>query len=236
TDISQITNSIYISTLQTLQNNSILRENGITHILLAVPIDDQQYTTTEEFQFMNVSLYDTESEDLLSQLPACMEFIENGVIQGKVVVCCVAGMSRSAGIVIAYLMKHLHLNVDAAFNMVSEKRPCIMPNRGFMLQLQWWGDMNFTIDSNHNQYKLFILKRAHKPMDFSRPNDLSDIVDAFKASLSGDTVLKCKACRKVILTHAELITHEPEDQGQSSFPYSKRDDVQSSFCVNLQLR
>ena len=45
------------------------------------------------------------------------------------------GVSRSATIVLAYLMKYHHNTLKDAFNFLIEKRPQIWPNEGFLLQL-----------------------------------------------------------------------------------------------------
>ena len=54
---------------------------------------------------------------------------------GKALVHCVAGVSRSAAIVIAYLMKHKRLPLREAFTLVRARRPFIRPNVGFWRQL-----------------------------------------------------------------------------------------------------
>ncbi|CAF3827500.1 unnamed protein product, partial [Rotaria magnacalcarata] len=48
---------------------------------------------------------------------------------------CAAGISRSATIVLAYLMKYHHNTLKEAFFFLIEKRPQIWPNEGFLLQL-----------------------------------------------------------------------------------------------------
>jgi len=45
------------------------------------------------------------------------------------------GISRSATIVLAYLMKYHHNTLREAFYFLIEKRPQIWPNEGFLLQL-----------------------------------------------------------------------------------------------------
>ena len=54
---------------------------------------------------------------------------------GKVLLHCVAGISRSATICIAYLMKHGGFNLLEAYNYTKMKRPIIKPNCGFFRQL-----------------------------------------------------------------------------------------------------
>lgn len=53
----------------------------------------------------------------------------------KCIIHCQKGMSRSATITIAYLMKYHHLSLNDAYNHVKLRRDCICPNEGFMDQL-----------------------------------------------------------------------------------------------------
>ncbi len=46
-----------------------------------------------------------------------------------------SGVSRSATIVLAYLMKYHHNTLKEAYIYLAEKRPQICPNEGFLLQL-----------------------------------------------------------------------------------------------------
>lgn len=55
-------------------------------------------------------------------------------IKGRVLVHCVSGVSRSAAIVIAFLMLKRRMSFKEAIKSVREKR-CICPNDGFMTQL-----------------------------------------------------------------------------------------------------
>lgn len=66
----------------------------------------------------------------------------NGIIQrvrennGRMLVHCNAGVSRSSTVCIAYLMTFLKLSFDSAFRLVKSKRECIRPNDGFLNQLK----------------------------------------------------------------------------------------------------
>ena len=48
---------------------------------------------------------------------------------------CHAGISRSATIVIAYLMKALSMTLEEAYKLVKSRRPRIKPNQAFISQL-----------------------------------------------------------------------------------------------------
>jgi len=53
----------------------------------------------------------------------------------SVLVHCMAGISRSATVCIAFLMKHMNWDLQKAFDFLKDKRPCVAPNLSFMGQL-----------------------------------------------------------------------------------------------------
>ena len=48
------------------------------------------------------------------------------------------GVSRSASIVIAYLIRNHHMTYNEAFKFVKSKRACVKPNSGFVKCLRAW--------------------------------------------------------------------------------------------------
>ncbi|XP_028766749.1 dual specificity protein phosphatase 12 isoform X2 [Neltuma alba] len=61
---------------------------------------------------MAVPLRDTENENLLDYLDVCLNFIDRSRKDGSVLVHCFAGVSRSAAIITAYLMRSEHLSQE----------------------------------------------------------------------------------------------------------------------------
>ena len=58
--------------------------------------------------------------------------------ESRILVHCTMGVSRSSTIVCAYLMKSRGISVQAALDMVKEKRQGVRPNPGFIKQLGEW--------------------------------------------------------------------------------------------------
>ena len=54
---------------------------------------------------------------------------------GKILIHCYAGISRSATVCLAYLMKSRRMRLEEAFEFVRKVRAVISPNLGFMMQL-----------------------------------------------------------------------------------------------------
>ena len=66
----------------------------------------------------------------------CVTFIQDAVKNGgRVYVHCICGVSRSASMVIAYLMNQENLCYGMAESQVKEARSIIRPNNGFQQQL-----------------------------------------------------------------------------------------------------
>ncbi|XP_010868954.1 uncharacterized protein si:dkey-175m17.7 [Esox lucius] len=79
---------------------------------------------------------DNSKQNLRQYFEEVFEFIEEAHQSGRgVLVHCQAGVSRSATIVIAYLMKHTLMTMTDAYKYVRGRRPVVSPNLNFMGQL-----------------------------------------------------------------------------------------------------
>ncbi|KAI6218117.1 hypothetical protein M3Y95_01186300 [Aphelenchoides besseyi] len=89
-----------------------------------------------EIQRMKLWCDDTSDEDLMPSFDMVADNI-HAVIQdgGNVLVHCVAGVSRSAAICLAYLLKYQFRNLRAAYHFMTTRRPMVRPNIGFWRQL-----------------------------------------------------------------------------------------------------
>lgn len=119
------------------QNRNILKENNITHILNVTTNVENKFES--ELVYKNIKIYDLPSTDLKSHFSDSFEFIDNAIknsVNNNVLVHCNVGVSRSASLVIAFLLqKRIFINYKSAYNYVKERRPKIMPNDGFVKQL-----------------------------------------------------------------------------------------------------
>ncbi|XP_034753913.1 dual specificity protein phosphatase 13-like [Etheostoma cragini] len=112
---------------------------GITHVLnaahgkLCCKGSDDFYGTT--VKYYGVPANDLPTFDLSPYFYPAAEFIHLALASGgKVLVHCAVGVSRSAALVLAYLMIHHHLSLLSSIRCVQQKR-WIFPNRGFLRQL-----------------------------------------------------------------------------------------------------
>jgi len=93
---------------------------------------NEEYVTV-----IGIGMNDTEEQDIMFAIPTTNDYINNALINNnKVIVNCMAGISRSSTIIIAYLLKlHPEWSVDDTITFVKNKRNIINPNPGFIDQL-----------------------------------------------------------------------------------------------------
>eukprot|EP00922_Rhytidocystis_sp_ex-Travisia-forbesii_P019434 GHVS01028773.1.p1 GENE.GHVS01028773.1~~GHVS01028773.1.p1 ORF type:complete len:369 (-),score=45.17 GHVS01028773.1:323-1429(-) len=86
--------------------------------------------------YYRVCLEDTSCEPIKLYFEEVGEFIDSFMVRGEgVLVHCKAGVSRSATIIISYLVGKMHFSLARAFYHVLSRRKIICPNVGFMEQL-----------------------------------------------------------------------------------------------------
>ena len=85
-----------------------------------------------------LSVKDEDSVDLVRRLidEKALDFIDEGIRLGAVLVHCQLGMSRSATAVLAYLMSREHVSFDEALHDLMRCRKIVQPNLGFCNQLK----------------------------------------------------------------------------------------------------
>jgi protein-tyrosine phosphatase len=123
--------TLYLGSAFGAKDKEALKQLGVTHIVNA-SIEIQNYHPND-FEYMQLELYDVadSSQQLYELLPSIHSFIHDQ----KVFVHCVQGISRSASIVLSYLIKYHNMTLRQAFEHVKLKRSEINPNDGFIQML-----------------------------------------------------------------------------------------------------
>ncbi|XP_029439687.1 dual specificity protein phosphatase 1 [Rhinatrema bivittatum] len=88
------------------------------------------------YQYKSIPVEDNHKADISSWFNEAIDFIDSMKnAGGRVFVHCQAGISRSATICLAYLMRTNRVRLDEAFEFVKQRRSIISPNFSFMGQL-----------------------------------------------------------------------------------------------------
>ncbi|KAI7238571.1 tyrosine protein phosphatase 1 [Hortaea werneckii] len=153
---SRILDHLYLGNLGHANNPGLLRELGIGQVLsVGEPVawrcegDDgnegeegrrEDGWKREDWLFVDQT-QDNGVDPLMGQFGACLEFIEKGRRNGtSTLVHCRVGVSRSATICIAHVMRHLNLSFPRAYCFVRARRlnVIIQPHLRFVWELMKW--------------------------------------------------------------------------------------------------
>jgi len=208
---------LYLGNLTSSRDRELQQDLGITHILSVLngpdTIDNESVTQ------LKIDVFDDPEEDLISHFGKCIAFIEKAFSGGgKVLVHCHAGLSRSATVVTAFIMKTKGWALEQALDFVRDKRPSIRPNEGFMNQLLLYESncgRDGGIDESSAAMRAFRLRHC----DTMSLESLT----VSSVSLRGHRVTyRCRKCR-VFLASSE-----------TSFPHTKGQEVRwhSSLIQN----
>lgn len=109
---------------------------GISYVL-SVSRCSPQPSFLPRSRYLRIPIDDSLWADLLPWIPQALHFIDAAMSTGaSVLVHCVAGISRSPALAVAYIMYSLGMDLDHAYRFVKERRPSISPNFNFLGQLQ----------------------------------------------------------------------------------------------------
>lgn len=124
---TKITDKVFLGCENSQLDLEYLRSIGVTHVLQAAMYCDQ--VQKEELVYKVLEIDDSPDENIKLHFEDSIDFMKNA--EGNVLVHCVSGISRSATIVIAYLMKIQDMTFQQAFDFVKERRSIVSPNSGF---------------------------------------------------------------------------------------------------------
>ncbi|XP_062330411.1 dual specificity protein phosphatase 13A-like [Osmerus eperlanus] len=138
--VDEVWPNLFIADMSAANDRYGLWKLGITHVL-NVAHGKAYCQGSHDFYGSSVDYHgvpadDSPSFDLSRYFYASAEYIKNALDTpgARVFVHCAVGVSRSASLVLAYLMIHHHYSLMDAIIKVKERR-WIFPNRGFLKQL-----------------------------------------------------------------------------------------------------
>lgn len=131
---SLITDHIVVGSREDACDYDILQELGVTHILNAA--DGLANGFPHSFIYYNLPLQDRGDFPIEKYFEVSSNFMKRVEgLGGRVMVHCVAGVSRSVSLVIAHLILSHGMTLREAYKHMVNHRPYICPNDGFKLAL-----------------------------------------------------------------------------------------------------
>ena len=145
-NIDKITDKIYLGSIKGLSEVDYLKKENIDSILSIIN-ESPKVNIDKNINHKTIDIDDLFSENIIKYFKECIDFIEKN---GKIFIHCTCGVSRSASIVIAYLMWKTHSSFNDTYLFIKKRRPEIDPNNGFRKQLNIFQklleDNNYDLD------------------------------------------------------------------------------------------
>lgn len=190
---------LWLGSVEAAADHSLLATHGIQHLVTCgrflaerSPLPADGSVTRE----VNLEIDDLDEVDLLEHLPTTSDVLctllgtraRPGSTTG-VLVHCSAGRSRSASVVIAYLMREEGLSYQQARASVVKARPVVQPNTGFSHQLEWYGSAGCPRDLVDRESGKHYRELREMGMLLKRYSaaDVLELVDSAGASESVET-------------------------------------------------
>lgn len=217
-----VTSGLYIGTAADLNDRQTLVDAGVTSVLTVdsvnplLPPDSGLCT-----KWLNV--LDEATSDLLSHLDECFLFIQAAVDGGgAVLVHCQAGRSRSATVVIAFLMKKDHLSFTEAYDKLKKLKPDVQVNHGFEDQLCLYESMQCEVDTSSPLYKQYRLTKITEkfPELQNVPKEVFAVDPA--NSRTSEVSYRCRKCRRTLFRHSSILSHPV---GDGAFQHKKSSNL-----------
>lgn len=131
----QVLDFLFIGSLRTAQEQRVYDDLQITRVVtcgLGMSI-----TLGEGMDQLLLGLADTVDANLSGHLQKGVDYIADAKAKNeKVLVHCFAGLSRSASLVCAYLMREYRWSFEKSLDFIRLARPNACPNDGFVKQLE----------------------------------------------------------------------------------------------------
>eukprot|EP00957_Ditylum_brightwellii_P156965 11946025-Ditylum_brightwellii.AAC.1 len=138
TDPAEILPQLLLGSRLVAQDRGALDQHKITHVLNTAHEIPNYYEGMDGNTpvYKHLELKDDAEDNIQAEFEPCACFIDDAVeAGGRCLVHCQAGISRSATIVIAYLMCRRNMSLRDAFLHVKSLRENIGPNEHFMAVL-----------------------------------------------------------------------------------------------------
>ena len=166
--ISQITDNIYTSGYLVAKDMAFLLNNHFTHVIncsrgssMESPNDEivksQNYEKSPSIKYLPIFLRDDPGADIINCIFKAIDFIETKnekIINKKILIHCIEGISRAPSIIAGYLMWKENLKHEKAIELIKSKRKCVDINLGFIIQLQKWENYLFSPIDKKQIFKL----------------------------------------------------------------------------------
>ena len=134
--ITEIIDKIYIGSYDNAKDKEELEKNNIKYVLNCASECNNIFE--DKIKYLKLEIKDQNDFPIQDYFEKGANFINESLMNndGKILVHCMQGKSRSTTILMAYLIKYKKQDTNSAYKTIKAKRRLAMPNLGFMYKLR----------------------------------------------------------------------------------------------------
>ncbi len=134
--MNYIIDNIYLGGVEAAEDEEFLKSYNISTVVNCAGEMVSNYT---DLKFIELNLFDHPLDQLFPRFEVAYKYIKRHP-DNNILIHCYAGVSRSASLVIFYLMKEKKWDYETCLNYTRERRPEVSPSGGFEEQLKNYYD------------------------------------------------------------------------------------------------
>ncbi|KAI9528379.1 Dual specificity protein phosphatase 22-A [Dissostichus eleginoides] len=202
--MNKVVDGLYLGNIRDAENRESLAKNGITHIL---SVYNNAKPMFEDKTYLCIQAADASNQNLSQHFKECISFIhECRLSGGSCLVHCLAGVSRSTTMVVAYLMTVTPFSCEECLSAVKAVRSFVGPNCGFQEQLQQYQTTQVS------EYRSW-LQSSFDPCPFNDQDQVGALLSQYTEQQESQ---RRRADRRRINQGVSALPSNPEDPQGSS--------------------
>uniref|UniRef100_A0A0N4Z019 protein-tyrosine-phosphatase n=1 Tax=Parastrongyloides trichosuri TaxID=131310 RepID=A0A0N4Z019_PARTI len=187
----QVLQNLYLGNAETAADRNILDQHNIRYIINVTKDLKNAFENEPGFHYYTIPVDDSHSQNLKKEFQQAFDFINEAQAKGySILVHCLAGISRSVTICLAYIMYSRKMNLNDAFDLLFKQNGSIAPNFHFMGQLTEFEKELFGENSSPSKKVLTISSRdsiiSQTPSSSCSTNSTTSAV----SNVSGNSVVE----------------------------------------------
>ena len=137
--MNYIIDNIYLGGRDAARDIEYLKQYNITTVINCAEEIESIY---EDIKFLEIKLYDDEDrQKLFPKFDVAYKFIKKNP-DNNILIHCAMGVSRSASLVVFYIMKEKGWDYDYTISYIRERRPSVEPNPYFVAKIKEYFEKN----------------------------------------------------------------------------------------------
>ncbi|CAL1604005.1 unnamed protein product [Knipowitschia caucasica] len=169
--MNKVVDGLFLGNIRDSEDRESLAKNGITHIL---SVHNNAKPVYEDKTYLCIQADDASSQNLLQHFKDSIGFIHECRLNGGAcLVHCLAGVSRSTTMVVAYLMTITKYDWEECLSAIKAVRSFVGPNYGFQQQLQ---EYQVTLVSEYRTW----LESSFRPCPFKDQEQVAVLLSQYK--------------------------------------------------------